>query len=33
MIDVKFEEKLALGCKNDIANLVNCGKCENLHFD
>ena len=37
MSDVKFEKKLALGCKNDITNLVNCntstGKSENLHFD
>ena len=34
---VKFEEKLALGCKNDMTNLVNfnvsSGKSENLHFD
>ena len=37
MIDAKFEEKLALGCKNDITNLVNfnmsSGKSENFHFD
>ena len=36
MSDAKFEEKLVLGCKNDIANLVNfttsSGKSENLHF-
>ena len=35
--DAKFEEKLALGFKNDMANLVNfdvsSGKSENLHFD
>ena len=34
--DAKFEEKLALGFKNDM-NLVNfnasTGKPENLHFD
>ena len=34
--DAKFEEKLALGFKNDM-NLVNfnanSGKSENLHFD
>ena len=34
--DAKFEEKLALGFKNDMTNLVNCnassGKSENLHF-
>ena len=33
----KFEEKLDLGFKNDITNLVNFnpsgGKSENLHFD
>ena len=33
----KFEEKLALGFKNDMTNLVNfnasSGKSENLHFD
>ena len=37
MSDGKCEEKLALGCKNDITNLLNfntsCGKSENLHFD
>ena len=35
--DAKFEEKLALGCKNDLRNLVNFNvssvECENLHFD
>ena len=35
--DAKFEEKLTLGCKNDMRNLVNfnrsSGKSENLHFD
>ena len=35
--DAKFEEKLALGFKNDMTNLVNfnmsSGKNENLHFD
>ena len=35
--DAKFEEKLALGFKNDRKNLVNfnanSGKSENLHFD
>ena len=35
--DAKFEEKLTLGFKNDMRNLVNfnasSGKCENLHFD
>ena len=34
--DAKFEEKLTLGSKNDIRNLVNFnasrGKSENLHF-
>ena len=34
--DAKFEEKLTLGSKNDIRNLVNfyasSGKSENLHF-
>ena len=34
--DAKFEEKLALGSKNDMRNLVNfnasSGKSENLHF-
>ena len=33
--DAKFEEKLALGFKNDMMNLVNfnasSGKSENLH--
>ena len=33
----KFEEKLALGSKNDMRNLVNfnasSGKSGNLHFD
>ena len=35
--NAKFEEKLALGFKNDKTNLVNfnvsSGKNENLHFD
>ena len=35
--DAKFEEKLTLGFKIDIKNLVNfnvsSGKPENLHFD
>ena len=35
--DAKFEEKLALGFKNDMTNLINfnpsSGKSENLHFD
>ena len=35
--DVKFEEKLTLGSKNDMRNLVNLngssGKSENFHFD
>ena len=35
--DVKFEEKLTLGSKNDMRNLVkfnaSSGKSENLHFD
>ena len=35
--DAKFEEKLAVGFKNDMTNLVNfnasSGKSENLHFD
>ena len=35
--DVKFEEKLTLGSKNDMKNFVNfnasSGKSENLHFD
>ena len=34
--NAKFEEKLTLGPKNDIRNLVNfnasSGKYENLHF-
>ena len=34
--DAKFEEKLALGFKNDMANLVNfnasSGKSEYFHF-
>ena len=34
--DVKFEEKLTLGSKNDMRNLVNfnasSGKSENLHY-
>ena len=34
--DVKFEEKLTLGLKNDVRNLVNfnasSGKSENFHF-
>ena len=37
MSDAKFEEKLALGSKNDMKNLVNFntsnGKSENLHFN
>ena len=37
MSDTKFEEKLALGSKNDMTNLVNFNaskdKSENLHFD
>ena len=37
MSDVKFEEKLALGSKNDMTNLVNfnmsSGKSENLDFN
>ena len=36
-IDAKFEEKLALGFKNDMTHLVNfnlsSGKFENFHFD
>ena len=36
MGDAKFEEKLTLGSKNDVTNLVNfnirSGKSENLHF-
>ena len=35
--DAKFEEKLTLGSKNDMTNLVNfnvsSGKSENLHFN
>ena len=35
--DAKFEEKLALGSKNDIRNFMNfnlsSGKSANLHFD
>ena len=35
--DAKFEEKRALGFKNDMTNLVNfnvnSGKSEKLHFD
>ena len=35
--DVRFEEKLALGSKSDMRNLVNfdgrSGKSENVHFD
>ena len=35
--DVKFEETLTLGSKNDMRNLVNfnasSGKSENLHSD
>ena len=35
--DAKFGEKLILGSKNDMRNLVNfnasSGKSENLHFD
>ena len=35
--DAKFEEKLALGSKNNMRNLVNfnesSSKSENLHFD
>ena len=35
--DEKFEEKLTIGSKNDMWNLVNfhasSGKSENLHFD
>ena len=35
--DAKFEEKLTLGSKNDMRNLVNfnasSGKPENFHFD
>ena len=36
-IDAEFEEKLTLGFKNQIRNLVNfngsTGKSDNLHFD
>ena len=35
--DERFEEKLSLGFKNDMKNVVNfnasSGKSENLHFD
>ena len=35
--DAKFEEKLTVGSKNDMGNLVNfnanSGKSENLHLD
>ena len=35
--DAKFEEKLTLGSRNDMRNLVNInvssGKSENVHFD
>ena len=35
--DAKYDEKLNLGSKNDMRNLVNfnasSGKSENLHFD
>ena len=35
--DRKFEEKLTLGSKNDMRNLVNfngsSGKSKNLHYD
>ena len=35
--DTKFEEKMTLGSKNDMRNLVDfnasSGKSENLHFD
>ena len=35
--DTKFEEKMTLGSKNDMRNLVNFNassrKLENLHFD
>ena len=35
--DAKFEEKLALGFKNDVTNLVNFNanscKFEHFHFD
>ena len=36
-IDAKFAEKLTVGFKSDIRNLVNfnasSGKSENVHFD
>ena len=35
--DAKFEEKMTLGSKNDMSNLVNfnvsIGRSENLYFD
>ena len=35
--DAKFEEKMTLGSKNNVKNLMNSntssGKFENLHFD
>ena len=31
--DTKIEQKLTLGSKNDMKNLVNSGKSENLYFD
>ena len=35
--DAKFEDKLTLGSKSDMRNLLNfnasSGKSENLHFD
>ena len=35
--DANFKEKLTLGSKNDMGNLVNfnvnSGRSENLHFD
>ena len=37
MSDARFEEKLALGSKNDTTNLLNftaiSGKSEKLHFN
>ena len=37
MSDAKFEEKLVLGSKNDLRNLINfnmsSGKSENFHFN
>ena len=37
MSDAKFEEKLAVGSKNDMVNFVNfnmsSGKSKNLHFN